>query len=584
MKKIESFGYAMMIICLFIICPTYGSAECGPSKGLVSGITLNSEYVAPTGTIAEKPVAIEEDDESIQTGVKGDDFIKIGNELLQNGKYSEAITAYNQAIKIDSENPDAWNGKMSALLYQDKYEDVIDLFNDANNIIPKDFGIWVNKGRAEYYLQRWDDAQKSADKSLSLKNNNLDALILKADSLAISGKKDALAVTDLVIKADPDNPDIWFARGLALGEKDPETINAYLKDIDYHPERSCSYFYLVKICIDNHKTEDAISILIRMINNNSEYDSYVHSDLYTLLKYFIKNSPDIDIKKTEPLWEWYFTHSDNQEKEAFLIERWENLYSALLPYSENENGEYDAIADLYNFLVRSTQPSTNDEWFEVYYGYTSIGEKYGKKLDSIENLIEIYPEEQLLWFYKVDYFAENSMYDEAIESLERYEELGGPEAIELKEELLKMKNTDSTTSDNTLIAGLILKPDSGDSSSHYSFSSDKDYITAMHSAYDDGDMEKSLEIIEDGLKKFPDNSDLWSNYGALLNNLERYDEAIEATDKSISLGKTNAHAWYVKGYALEKLEKYLDAEIYYEKSLELKPENKDYIEALDRVR
>ncbi|MDD3051963.1 MAG: tetratricopeptide repeat protein, partial [Candidatus Cloacimonetes bacterium] len=248
------------------------------------------------------------------------------------------------------------------------------------------------------------------------------------------------------------------------------------------------------------------------------------------------------------------------------------------------NGEYDAIADLYNSLVRSAQPSTNDEWFEVYYGYTSIGEKYGKELDSIENLIEIYPEEQLLWFYKVDYFTENSMYDEAIESLERYEELGGPEAIELKEELLKMKNTDSTTSDNTLIAGPLLKPDSGDSSSHYSFSSDKDYITAMHSAYDDGDMEKSLEIIEDGLKKFPDNSDLWSNYGALLNNLERYDEAIEATDKSISLGKTNAHAWYVKGYALEKLEKYLDAEIYYEKSLELKPENKDFKEALDRVR
>ncbi len=580
MKKIKSFG-CMMIICLFIICPTYGSAECGPSKGLVSGITLNSEYVAPTGTIAEKPLAIEEDDESIQTGVKGDDFINIGNELLQNGKYSEAITAYNQAIEIDSENPDAWNGKMSALLYQDKYEDVIDLFNDANNIIPKDFGIWVNKGRAEYYLQRWDNAQKSADKSLSLKNNNLDALILKADSLAISGKKDALAVTDLVIKADPDNPDIWFARGLALGEKDPETINAYLKDIDYHPERSCSYFYLVKNYIDNHKTEDAMSILIRMINNNSEYDSYVHSDLYTLLKYFIKNSPDIEIKKTEPLWEWYFTHSDNQEKESFRIERWENLYSALLPYSEIENGEYDAIADLYNSLVRSAQPSTNDEWFEVYYGYTSIGEKYGKELESIDNLIEIYPEEQLLWFYKVDYFTENSMYDEAIESIKRYEELGGLSADGLKEELLKLKNTNSTTSG--LIAGLILKPDSGDSSSHYSFSSDKDYITAMHSAYDDGDMDKALDIAEDGLKKFP-NSDLWSNYGALLNNLERYDEAIKATDKAISLGKTNAHAWYVKGYALEKLEKYLDAEIYYEKSLELKPDNKDYIEALDRVR
>ena len=56
---------------------------------------------------------------------------------------------------------------------------------------------------------------------LSLKNNNLDALILKADSLDISGTKDALEVTDLVIKADSDNPDIWFARGLALGENDP---------------------------------------------------------------------------------------------------------------------------------------------------------------------------------------------------------------------------------------------------------------------------------------------------------------------------------------------------------------------------
>jgi len=573
-----------MIICSFIICPTYVYAECGPSKGLVSGMTLTSTYVAPTGTVSDKPGMIDDEDEVVQSQVESSDFVTIGNNLILSKKYSEAITAYDQALAVNPEDPDAWNGKMSALLYLVKYEDVLDLFNEAHDIIPKDFGIWVNKGRAEYYLQRWDDAQKSAEKSLNLKYNNLDALILKADSLAIRGEKDALTVTDLIINADPDNPDIWFARGLALGQKDPEAVDAYLKDIEFHPERSCSYFYLVKIYIDNHKTEDALSILRNMVNNNPEYDSYVHSDLNTLLKYLTKNSPDIDLKKTEPLWEWYFSHSDNQEKETFRIERWENLYSALLPYSENENGEYDAIADLYNSLVRLEQPSTNDEWFEVYYGYTSIGEKYGKELESIENLIEIYPQEQLLWYFKSDYFTEKSMYDEAIESLERYEELGGPGTAELIEELKKMKKNNSTPSDSIVIAGSIPKPVNDDSSSTYSFISGKDYSKAMHSAYNDGDVKKAIEIIEDGLKKFPDNSDLWSDYGALLNNLERYDEAIEATDKAISLGKTNAHAWYVKGYALEKLEKYLDAEIYYEKSLELKPDNKDYIEALDRVR
>ena len=45
-------------------------------------------------------------------------------------------------------------------------------------------------------------------------------------------------------------------------------------------------------------------------------------------------------------------------------------------------------------------------------------------------------------------------------------------------------------------------------------------------------------------------SDAWNNKGLALDNLGRYEEAIKYYDKAIELDPNNADAWYNKGLLL----------------------------------
>jgi len=64
--------------------------------------------------------------------------------------------------------------------------------------------------------------------------------------------------------------------------------------------------------------------------------------------------------------------------------------------------------------------------------------------------------------------------------------------------------------------------------------------------------------------------------GKSLQNLDRYDEAISAFDKSLGIDPNNALSWFAKGEALSNSGKYEEALISLEKGLELDPDNNQF--------
>jgi Flp pilus assembly protein TadD len=65
----------------------------------------------------------------------------------------------------------------------------------------------------------------------------------------------------------------------------------------------------------------------------------------------------------------------------------------------------------------------------------------------------------------------------------------------------------------------------------------------------------------------------WFNKGIALEDLGKYDEAIQAFDKALELDPQNAEAWSEKGYALGELGKYDEAIQALDKAIELDPQN-----------
>jgi tetratricopeptide (TPR) repeat protein len=68
--------------------------------------------------------------------------------LGNQGKYAEAIQAYDEAIRLDPEDAGPWNDKGSALYNLGKYAEAIQAYDEAIRLDPGDAIAWYNKGSA----------------------------------------------------------------------------------------------------------------------------------------------------------------------------------------------------------------------------------------------------------------------------------------------------------------------------------------------------------------------------------------------------------------------------------------------------
>lgn len=72
----------------------------------------------------------------MDTGLEN--LIKKGIELLDNGKYEDALSYFDQALVLDSKDPDLWNKKGVALRSLGRYEEAIECFNKSLSIEARD--------------------------------------------------------------------------------------------------------------------------------------------------------------------------------------------------------------------------------------------------------------------------------------------------------------------------------------------------------------------------------------------------------------------------------------------------------------
>ncbi|CAD8045608.1 unnamed protein product [Paramecium primaurelia] len=79
--------------------------------------------------------------------------------------------------------------------------------------------------------------------------------------------------------------------------------------------------------------------------------------------------------------------------------------------------------------------------------------------------------------------------------------------------------------------------------------------------------QEAIECYDKAISINPKNDLAWSNKGWALNSLNKYQEAIECYDKAISFNPKYDFAWNNKGYALHKLQKYYDAISCYDQAL-----------------
>ena len=90
---------------------------------------------------------------------------------INQGKYNEAIKAYDEAIRLDPKHAAAWNNKGIALNNQGKYNEAIEAYDEAIRLDPNYAAAWNNKGIALNNQGKYDEAIKAYDEAIRLDPN-----------------------------------------------------------------------------------------------------------------------------------------------------------------------------------------------------------------------------------------------------------------------------------------------------------------------------------------------------------------------------------------------------------------------------
>ncbi len=139
-----------------------------------------------------------------------------GDELRRQQRYSQALQAYEEALRMDPRNFYAWNGKGTTLYNQGNYKKAFECYQRATEIEPSNAIVWVSAGLVLNCLQRYQQALVHFERALSLDPQYVAAWNGKADAQLDMNMPDEAHVSyEQALAYDPNSFQAWNGLGNA---------------------------------------------------------------------------------------------------------------------------------------------------------------------------------------------------------------------------------------------------------------------------------------------------------------------------------------------------------------------------------
>ncbi len=162
-----------------------------------------------------------------------------GNELLELGRFEEAIACYDRVIEFKPDDYVAWSNRGFALFNLGRYEESIPSFDKAIEFKPDFYEAWFNRGFSLDNLGRYEEAITSFDKAIEFKPDLHQAWYNRGSVLGNLGRyEEAIPSFDKAIKFKPDFYVAWSNRGFSLGNlgRYEDEITSFDKAIGFKPD------------------------------------------------------------------------------------------------------------------------------------------------------------------------------------------------------------------------------------------------------------------------------------------------------------------------------------------------------------
>ena len=211
---------------------------------------------------------------------------ELGNLLVAAKEYEAAIASFDQALKFQPDDYQAWNNRGVALRNLGRLEEAIASYDQARKIKPDDYEAWNNRGVALGNLGRLEEAVASYDQALKFKPDYHQAWYNRGIALDDLGLiEEAIVSYDKALKFKPDAHEAWYNRGVALGNlgRLEEAVASYDQALNFKPDdheawynKACSYALQGNIEQAIENLQQAINLspdeYREMAKTNSDFD------------------------------------------------------------------------------------------------------------------------------------------------------------------------------------------------------------------------------------------------------------------------------------------------------------------------
>lgn len=184
-----------------------------------------------------------------------------GATLSKNGQYEDAISAYNQALTLDSQFFWAWMGKADALYNSGKYSDAINAYNESINIDPQYIWAWIGKGTSFQKIGQYDNALASFDKAIEVNISDVSGYQYKAYLFHDMNQFDeAIALEDKIIELDKNYITAYLTKASILQSLDKydQAIESYNQALEINKSYAPAYVGKAAILSAQKKFNEAL--------------------------------------------------------------------------------------------------------------------------------------------------------------------------------------------------------------------------------------------------------------------------------------------------------------------------------------
>ena len=242
-------------------------------------IRLDPNY---TQAHENKAIALEQLGRPTETslGQTKEQWLMTGNEHLRAGRSTEALAAYEQAIRLDPNFTLAYYNKGILLNELHRYEEALSAFEQAIRLDPNDANTYHDKGIALNELHRNEEALSSYDQAIRLDPNYTLAYYNKGNALrALNHYTEALSAYEQAIRLDPNFATAYISKGYVLDElqRSPEALAAYEQAIRLNPNDVMAYNNKGYALLNLKRYTEALSVFEQAIRLDPNY-TFAHNN------------------------------------------------------------------------------------------------------------------------------------------------------------------------------------------------------------------------------------------------------------------------------------------------------------------